>query len=120
MRRGRTAQLGQLERAVMEELWRAPDGLTVRQIATAFPDSAYTTILTVCDRLSKKNLVTRTLVGRSHVYRPSAPQEEYIAMLMVQALDGSSDREAALVRFMDAMDPREMAVLRSTLRRRTK
>ena len=120
MKRGRMGQMGDLERAVMNKLWATDEALSVRQIAEVFPDHAYTTILTVCDRLTKKNFVTRRLEGRSHVYRPRASQEEYVAHLMDVALDGSSDRAAALVRFANVVDDDEAAILRAALRRRSK
>ena len=113
-------QMGDLERLVMNRLWSTDEALTVRQIAEAFPDHAYTTILTVCDRLTKKNFVTRQLDGRSHVYRPQATQEEYVAHLMDAALDGSSDRAAALVRFVNVINDDEIEILRAALRRRSK
>jgi predicted transcriptional regulator len=110
--------MGVLERAVMDLLWSTEDALTVRQLADSFPDHAYTTILTVCDRLAKKGFVTRVLDGRSHVYRPSATREEYVAQLMDSALSGSDDRAAVLVRFVSAMDDEEAELLRAALRRR--
>ena len=112
--------MGDLERKVMELLWSTDHGLTVREISSMFPDHAYTTLLTVCDRLAKKGFVSRQLSGRSHVYSAAATQEAYVALLMDAALDSSTDRSAALVQFASSVDDAEAAILRAALRRRRK
>ena len=56
----RQARLGELEQAVMDHLWSAPEPQTVRQVHEALSarrDLAYTTVMTVLQRLAKKNLV---------------------------------------------------------------
>ncbi len=53
-------RLGELERSVMDHLWSAGDPQTVRQVHEALSarrELAYTTIMTVLQRLAKKNLV---------------------------------------------------------------
>ena len=58
--------MGDLEREVMTRLWDASEPLTVRQVHELLSrdrDLAYTTVMTVLDRLAKKNLVTVSLVG---------------------------------------------------------
>ena len=55
-------RLGELERAVMDHLWSSGDPQTVRQVHEALSarrDLAYTTIMTVLQRLAKKNLVVQ-------------------------------------------------------------
>ncbi|HZD37818.1 MAG TPA: BlaI/MecI/CopY family transcriptional regulator [Actinomycetes bacterium] len=130
------ARLGELERAVMETLWdlTADWDLTVatteggagavQRTATARQVSdrlgatrplAYTTVLTVLDRLERKRLVRRRREGRAHRYAPIATREAYAAKLMLDALGRASDRDAALVRFVDAVSPEEAEVLRRAL-----
>lgn len=137
------ARLGELERAVMETLWdltadwdltaattgdgEGPgggDGGTAARTATARQVSdrlgatrplAYTTVLTVLDRLERKGLVRRLRESRAHRYAPIATREAYAAELMLDALGRASDRDAALVRFVDAVSPEEAAVLRRAL-----
>jgi predicted transcriptional regulator len=51
------ASLGKLERAVMEALWTSSAkeaGGTAREIAVTLPNHAYTSVLTVLDRLTRK------------------------------------------------------------------
>jgi predicted transcriptional regulator len=128
-------RLGKLERAVMETLWDLtsdwdadPSGdpggalartATARQVADrlgADRQLAYTTVLTVLDRLERKGLVRRLRKHRAHRYAPIATREAYAAELMLQALGSASDRDAALVRFVDAVSPEEAEVLRRALR----
>lgn len=128
-------RLGELERAVMETLWDLtsdwdPDPsddtggalartATARQVADrlgADRQLAYTTVLTVLDRLERKGLVRRLRKGRAHRYAPIATREAYAAELMLEALGSASDRDAALVRFVDAVSPEEAEVLRRALR----
>ncbi len=67
-----------LELACLNMLWRLGEG-TVRQVRDALAcerQLAYTTVLTVLDRLARKGLVERRLVGRRHVYRPTLTRDE--------------------------------------------
>ena len=114
--------LGKLERAVMEALWTSaaessPAGCTAREIALTLPSHAYTTVLTVLDRLTRKGLVERLRDGRSHHYRPTGSRESYVAEVMLGALDATSDREAALVHFAETVSPAQAQVLRDALGR---
>ncbi|WP_328992450.1 BlaI/MecI/CopY family transcriptional regulator [Kribbella sp. NBC_01245] len=112
--------LGDLERLVMEQLWASPDALTVREVherLTGERDLAYTTVMTVLDRLAKKALTSRERDGKAWRYRAAAPREELVADLMRDALDGAGDRQAALVRFVDQVSDEEAALLREALAR---
>ena len=52
-------RLGELERKVMDVLWgSAKTPLAGREVADQLPDRAYTTVLTILDRLRRKGLVT--------------------------------------------------------------
>ena len=121
-RRRDMAGLGHLERSVMERLWELsaadPDAsFTVRDVSVSLPDHAYTTVVTVLDRLTRKGLVERIRGGKSHHYRPTGSRGSYIAQLMHEALATTSDRDAALVHFAETVPPEEAQVLRSVLRR---
>ena len=63
--------LPELELECMEVLWDAGD-LTVRGVREHLllrRPLAYTTVLTVLDRLARKGAVTRRKSGRAHLYR---------------------------------------------------
>lgn len=112
-------RLGDLERAVMDVLWDRAGPATVREVADGLADRqlAYTTVMTVLDRLAVKQLVTRDRVGRAWSYRPAASREAYVAQLMLDALDLTGSRDAALVRFARSVTGEEADVLRAALER---
>jgi predicted transcriptional regulator len=118
----------------MDVLWDrgagAPEGVTVREVAEALRDRelAYTTVMTVLDRLAGKGMVDRERTGRAWSYRPAATREAHIAQLMLDALDladgsGSAGRaarktpgrDAALVRFARSVTGTEAEILRAAL-----
>jgi predicted transcriptional regulator len=110
------ARLGELERKVMEVLWESMGHpLTGRQVADQLPDRAYTTVLTILERLRRKRLVERRSEERVHRFLARASRENYMAELMVEALDGGADRAAILVRFAHTVTPAEATVLRRAL-----
>ena len=101
----------------MDVLWDRGTPLTVREVAEALQNRelAYTTVMTVLDRLAGKEMVERERAGRAWSYRPAASREAYIAQLMLDALDLSSSRDAALVRFARSVSGTEAEVLRAAL-----
>lgn len=114
-------RLGDLERAVMDVLWDTPsgtsEGVTVREVVDALAgrELAYTTVLTVLDRLAGKSMVRREREGRAWRYRAAASREAHIAQLMLDALDLGGSRDAALVRFARSVTGTEAEVLRAAL-----
>ncbi len=114
-------RLGNLERAVMDQLWSAPQPQTVRQVHEALSeqrDLAYTTVMTVLQRLAKKNLVSQIRDDRAHQYAPVHGRDELVAGLMVDALDQAADfgdRRAALVHFVERVGADEAEALRRAL-----
>ncbi|WP_420753956.1 BlaI/MecI/CopY family transcriptional regulator [Rhodococcus sp. O3] len=114
------AALGELERAVMDHLWASTEPQTVRQVHEALSSRrslAYTTVMTVLQRLAKKNLVIQQRDDRAHRYLPVHGREELVAGLMVDALDqaDSRGRTAALVHFVGRVGADEAAALREAL-----
>jgi len=114
-------RLGNLERAVMDHLWSASHPQTVRQVHEALSeqrDLAYTTVMTVLQRLAKKNLVSQIRDDRAHQYAPVHGRDELVAGLMVDALDQAADsggRQAALVYFVERVGADEAEALRRAL-----
>src|ERR1700724_854648 len=114
-------RLGDLERAVMDHLWSTPHSQTVRQVHEALAerrDLAYTTVMTVLQRLAKKNLVSQIRDDRAHRYAPVHGRDELVAGLMVVALDQAADsggRQAPLGHFVQAVGAHEADALRRAL-----
>ena len=115
------SSLGELEREVMNELWSAPGPMLVRDVHTALSrdrDLAYTTVMTVLERLTRKRMVERDLDGRAYRYRPAQTKDALAAEAMSDALDGAgAHRSEALVRFVDGMNSTDAQALRDALAR---
>ena len=110
-------RLGDLERAIMDVLWESPAPLTVRQVGGRLIDRdlAHTTVMTVLDRLAKKGFARRERDGRAWLYRAAASREAYVTELMLNALDQTGDRSAALASFASRVTDTEAQVLRRAL-----
>jgi len=117
----RLNRLGDLERAVMDQLWDTGQPQTVRQVHEALSarrDLAYTTVMTVLQRLARKNLVVQIRDERAHQYAATRGRDELVAGLMVDALDqaaDSEDRRAALMHFVEQVGADEADALRDAL-----
>lgn len=110
--------LGELEAVVMERLWAAPAPVSVREVLDQLAPErplAYTTVMTVLDHLHAKGYATRAKRGRAYRYSAASTRDEHTADLLEQALASSTDRGAALVRFVGKMTPDEVAQLRAAL-----
>jgi BlaI family penicillinase repressor len=80
--------LAPLELQCMNTLWPMGEG-TVREIRDRLAERlprAYTTIMTVMDRLACKGVVERRKVRRAYVYRPNLSPEQASAQALGQVL----------------------------------
>jgi predicted transcriptional regulator len=102
-------QFGQLEQAIMNVVWVKPAS-TVREVLDQLPPqrrAAYTTVMTVMNRLVAQRVLRRTL-GRGGAFTYSAVQSR--DAFLVDATHASIDQlvrqygDAALVQFMAALD----------------
>jgi predicted transcriptional regulator len=112
----------ELERLVMEQIW-AQGEATVRSVRDALnghegqPERAYTTVLTIFQRLDAKGLVHRIRNGKTDVYTAALPREEYLGARADAEVSELLEQygELALVQFarrMAALDPERRAALR--------
>lgn len=82
--------LAPLELDCMNALWPSGEA-TVRQIQEALRPirpRAYTTIMTILDRLAQKGIVQRRKAGRAWVYRPSVSADQARTHAVSQVVDG--------------------------------
>jgi predicted transcriptional regulator len=94
--------LGPLEAEVMQALWGADEPLTVRQLLEQLNRGrrqplAYTTVMTVMNRLTEKGALLRERRGRGYAYRPTADDVAGLAVNSVVREFG----DAALAQFVD-------------------
>ena len=86
----------------MQALWKADEPLTVRQLLGQLnrgrkPELAYTTVMTVMNRLTEKRALRRERRGRGYAYRPTADDLAGLAVNNVVREFG----DAALAQFVD-------------------
>lgn len=92
-----------LELACLKALWSLEEGnvRAVQGIVALSRPLAYTTIMTVLDRLVRKGKLTRRKVGRSFVYSPAATRDTLRRVAVRELLEGFFDgSEAALLEFL--------------------
>jgi predicted transcriptional regulator len=113
--RGAGHVLGELQTAVMELLWAAPQGLTVNEVEEMLQrrrEIAHTTVLTTLDRMHGKGYLTREKQGKAFVYAPRYTREEFerqMAQEVLGALLGQFT-EPALSAFVDLVGEDAMAL----------
>lgn len=119
LRPGETPRFGALEEQVMLRLWAAAEPLAVRDVREALRperDPAYTTVMTVLDKLYRKGVLRRHPVGRAYRYEPVLSREAHTAALMREDWLSGGGRAGALVHFVEDMTPEQMDALRDALR----
>jgi BlaI family transcriptional regulator, penicillinase repressor len=106
--------LAPLELDCMNTLWPIGEA-TVREIRdrlAARRARAYTTIMTIMDRLARKGVVERRKAGRAYIYRPRLSAEQASTQALAQVLDNffGGSKEALLAQLgKDAGARRETA-----------
>lgn len=110
---------GELEQRVMELLWASAVPMSVADVHTKLSEErelAYTTVMTVLDRLAKKGMASRTRDGRAWRYTADASREELAATALRSALDNvQADRKLAMLHFLDDASPAELDDLKAAL-----
>ena len=117
--------LAPLELDCMNALWPCEEA-TVRQIQEALRPTrprAYTTIMTILDRLAQKGIVQRRKAGRAWVYRAIVSADQARAHAVSQVVEGFfGGSPGALATHLTAQPARELELkpmrLASTTRER--
>ena len=84
---GLAAVFGTLELRVLEAMWARGGEANVRDVLDAFPNAAYTTVMTTMDRLHRKGVLERRRDGRAFVYRTVSSREAMESGLVARALE---------------------------------
>jgi BlaI family transcriptional regulator, penicillinase repressor len=90
MARASFDRLGELQKAVMEATWELGEA-TVQQVRDRVerePLPAYTTILSVMQKLEKAGWLTHRALGRSYIYLPIRSRQEAGASSLRTFIDG--------------------------------
>lgn len=108
--------MGSLENAVLAVIWKSPEGLSPAQVGRELDDDlAYTTVMTICTRLWKKDLLDRTRLGRAFVYRAIVTEDELAARRLREVLEPVENRIEALARFVELLSDNEVDALRRVI-----
>lgn len=105
----------------METLWTHGPRLSVRDVldhleASGHKELAYTTVMTVLDRLAKKGVADRERDGRAWRYTAATTRAELAATALRSTLDAvSADRRLAMMHFLDEASPAELDDIKAAL-----
>jgi BlaI family transcriptional regulator, penicillinase repressor len=105
--------LAPLELDCMNMLWPMGEG-TVREIRDALAPRrprAYTTIMTIMDRLARKGVVERRKTGRAYTYRPNLSAENARAQALSQVIESFfGGSKESLMAHLDGAQPKPRAL----------
>ena len=114
--------LGTLEREVMLVLWSKPGCRTVREVVEELArkrEIAYTTVLTIMNRLIEKGLLIRRENKQPHLYEVRYSEAEFFSRVAGKVL-GRIRRdfgEVAIACFLDEADRVDRNKLKKLLRK---
>ena len=114
---------GDLEREVMDIIW-SKKTITVRDVYETIKKKrqiAYTTVMTIMDRLFVKKLLKRRKVGKTYYYSADASKENFLERTSKSIIDGlvRDFGEVAIAQFattIDKVDPKKLKMLREKIK----
>lgn len=113
-RKGIEQTFGNLEKEIMDVIWDLGT-VTVKDVhekLTQKKETAYTTVITVMNRLTEKNLLTKEKKGKIYFYTPTVSREEYTELVSEKVVEGllDLDEERAIAAFVEkvAEDPEDL------------
>lgn len=115
--------LGELESQVMELVWNGVS-VAVRDVYSHLKRKrkiAYTTIMTIMDRLYEKRILKRKKVGKTYVYSAVQDKEKFFKAASQRVINDlmSNYGEVAIAQFintLDAVDPKKIKKLRDKVK----
>lgn len=115
--------LGALEREVMELIW-SQKGTTVREIWQAIKKRrtiAYTTVMTIMDRLFEKKILKRKKQGKTYLYLANSSKTDFLRKTSQKIIaDLINDYgEVAIAQFanaIDQVDPKKLKLLKEKIK----
>jgi predicted transcriptional regulator len=111
--------LGDLETAIMDRMWSSQGPTSVRDVLEDLRRDrtiAYTTVMTVMDKLYKKGLLRRHPEGRAYLYEPTTTNEAYTAQIMQDVLAHGGNQAMTLVHFLERLTLDEQTALGTALK----
>lgn len=100
-----------LEMLCLKALWSLGEGNVgqVRKLVAESKPLAYTTVMTVLDRLARRNIVSRQKAGRAFVYAPRMSRDSIRRLALKEFVDcffdGSEEKLADFLRRGRSLEP---------------
>jgi predicted transcriptional regulator len=100
-----------LEMLCLKALWSLGEGNVgeVRGVVAQSKPLAYTTVMTVLERLARKNVVSRQKVGRAFVYAPKMSRDAIRSLALKEFVDcffeGSEKKLSEFLRRPEPVEP---------------
>ncbi len=97
-----------LELQCLKALWELGEANVkdVRRVLTGNRKLAYTTVMTVLDRLERRGGVRRRKIGRSFVYTPTLSRESLRRLALKEFVDSFFDGSMdSLKHYLDGVEP---------------
>ena len=119
-------ELGALQQAVMEALWSAGEATVqdVRESLGGGKPPAYTTVLSVLQKLEKAGWVGHRAEGRAYIYAPLRSRRQAGASALWKFIDGvfRGDPQLMLEHLIegDRLDAKDLGELRKLIEARRK
>ncbi|MBX3312514.1 MAG: BlaI/MecI/CopY family transcriptional regulator [Microbacteriaceae bacterium] len=114
---------GELESSILKALWNSTEAIGASEIQAQIsnPTPAYTTVLTVLDRLEAKGLVERSGTSPRKVkFTATKSSEDLASATMIDALEDVLNREEALLKFAGNLSKSDIDLLSKALGKRKK
>lgn len=116
--------LGELESDVMEIIWQSTNSVSVREVAGYLQKRrkiAYTTVMTIMNRLVDKGLLSRRQNGRAYLYKGAVSRDKFLTRISRQIIKNfvASFGDAAVAHFVEEvgkLSPAKRAELRRLLK----
>ncbi|MDP2684340.1 MAG: BlaI/MecI/CopY family transcriptional regulator [bacterium] len=114
---------GTLEREVMEIIW-VKRSVTVREIFEQIKQKrkiAYTTVMTIMDRLFTKGILKRKKLGKTYLYNSFVTKSDFFEKTSKNIIndlihDFGDVAIAQFVNTLDTVDPKKLKILREKLK----
>jgi len=116
--------LGDLESEVMEVIWQSSSPVLVRNVTEILQKKrqiAYTTVMTIMNRLVDKGILSRKQDGRAYLYKGAVSKDKFLTRISRQIIKNfiANFGEAAVAHFVEEvgkLSPAKRAELRKLLK----
>ena len=101
--------LGELESDIMEIIWQSKEPISVRTVTQSLQKKrqiAYTTVMTIMNRLVEKGLLSRKQEGRAYLYKGAVSKDKFLTRISRQIIKNfiANFGDVAIAHFAQEVD----------------